>query len=148
MVAQFPSEVADFITNKIDTNKDTLGVRQVLMGKHNMVPLSPTVRVVPAPRRRNLVGVSAPGGRVENLFTTYVDVMISDALVGEAEGMRAVELLANQVEILIHNDVTLGGLIIHGFFVEADPGEEFIQNSKYRVVRLTHTGVSRTYLSA
>jgi len=148
MVAEFTSDVAEYLFTKVDTSKETYGIKQVLMGKHNMVPLSPTVRVLPAPRRRNLVGVAAPGGRVENLFTVYVDVMIADPLAGESQGIRNVELLANQIEKLIHADTTLGGLLIHGFFTEADPGEEFIQNSSFRVVRLTFSGVSRTYLSA
>lgn len=141
------SVLADYIFNLLNNERYELGLEQVLYGKHNMVSKNNTVRVIPGRKTRNLVGVSAPGGRVENILVVLVDVMTSDPLAGESAGRLATDQLADTVEHFLHQDVTMGGLIIHGFVDAWDPGDEFIQNSMFRVVRMNFTGKSRTYLS-
>jgi hypothetical protein len=142
------SVLADYVYNLLTSERYELGLEQVLYGKHNMVPKNNTVRVIPGRKTRVLKGVSAPGGRVENILVVLIDVMTSDPLIGESEGRLMTDQLADTVEHFLHQDTTMGGLIIHGFVDTWDPGEEFINNSMFRVVRLTFTGQSRTYLSA
>lgn len=141
------SVLAVYIFNLLTANQYDLGLTQVLYGNHNMVPKNNTVVVTPGRKVRSLQGVSAPGGRVKNELNVLIDVITSDVLAGENDGRLATDQLAEVVENRLHQDTTMGGLIIHGFVVYWDPGEQFVNNSMYRMVRMTYTGESRTYLS-
>lgn len=143
----FTSVLAAYIYDLIVANKYDLGIEDVLYGNNNMVPRNMTVVVTPGRKVRFLQGVSAPGGRVKNELTVLIDVITSDVLSGEKDARLATDQLAEAVEKLLHADTTMGGLLIHGFVHTWDPGETFINNSMYRMVRMTYTGESRTYLS-
>ncbi len=139
--------VAVALYNLINANKGSLGINIVLFGNQNMIPSSPAVVVNPGTKRRDLAGVSAPGGRVMNEMSVFIDVHSSK--VGDEFAERlAVDQLAEAVEVKIHSDVTLGGILIHGFVNEWDPGETFIQGSAFRTVRMTFIGKTKTYLSS
>lgn len=141
------SDLAVYIFDLLTAERYDLGLEQVFYGNHNMIPKNNTAIVIPGRKTRNLRGVSAPGGRVQNLLTVLIDIMTQDPLSGENDGRLATDKLAEVVETRIHQDTTMGGLIIHGFIDTWDPGETFINQSMFRVVRMTFTGESRTYLS-
>jgi hypothetical protein len=138
--------LAKAIQEELDNAKQSLGVVDVLFGNQNMIPHSPTIVVMSGRKRRELVGVASPGGRVENILTVLIDIH-SSKVGSEADERLALEQLAELVEIEIHKDVTVGGRIIHGFVQDWDPGEAFIGDSMFRTVRLTFVGITRTYLS-
>lgn len=131
----------------VEANKLDLGIQQVLYGDQLMVPGSPAVVIRAGRKRRTLRGVAAPGGKVDNSLTVLVDVMAADVLSGEEASRLAVDTLAENVEKLFYVDVTIGGLVIHGFVEDWDPGAIFINNSKWRTVRMTYVGRTVTYLS-
>ena len=141
------SVLAQYIYNFLLTEKGDLGLNDVFYGNHNNIPQDNIVVVIPGPKIRELWGVSAPGGRVKNEMSIYIDVMTQKVLIGETAGRLATDQLAEVVERRIHQDTTMGGRIIHGFVNRWDPGQDFIQQSEFRVVRMTFTGESRTYLS-
>lgn len=131
----------------LSDNADSLKLNDVAYGNHLNLPRSPTAVVVPGPKRRELQGVSAPGGRTRNYMTVYVDVH-SSKVGSETEQRMALDELGTQIEALIHQDTTVGGIIIHGFVETWDPGETFIQGGQFRSVRMTFVGQTVTYLSA
>lgn len=141
------SVVALTIFDLTKDNKGILGINDVLFGNQTMVPRSPCVIITPGPKRRELAGVSAPGGRTLNHLIVYIDVLTSRVGV-EAEERLALDQLSENVEKIVHADTTLGGIIIHGFIGEWEPGETFIQDTQFRLVRMTFEGQSKTYLSA
>jgi len=121
--------------------------QDVLYGRHEQIPRSPTAVVTPAPKRRDLAGVSAPGGRTMNFMTIFID--IHSMKVGDEETERlALDQLAESAEAALHADVTMGGIIIHGFVHEWNPGETHNQGGEFRTVRLTYIGETKTYLSS
>lgn len=126
-----------------------LGIKpnNVRYGNHLMNPESPTVVIRPGRKRRTLRGVANPGGRTENQIYVLIDVMSADVLPGEEEARIAIDTLAEDVEKLLYVDVTIGGLVIHGFVEDMDPGEILINNSRWRTVRMFYVGKSLTYLS-
>lgn len=131
----------------VAANKDSLGILDVLYGNHNNIPRTPSVIIVPGTKKRELRGVAAPGGRVFNTMTVYVDIRFSK--VGSEEAVRLeLDQTAENIEHLIHQDTTVGGLLIHGFFTDWNPGEVFSQGGEFRSVRMTFVGGSETYLSA
>lgn len=147
-VTENTSVLGQYIKNLIDTNKVTLGVKQVLYGNQNDIPFSPTVVVTPGIKRRELRGVSAPGGRTFNVMNVFVTIMTSKVGDENTERLKT-DQLAEAVEKLLHQDTTMGGLLIHGFVQEWTPTEAFFQQTQgqFRTVRMTFVGTSETYLS-
>jgi hypothetical protein len=131
----------------IVASKGELEIQDVFYGNHTMTPRSPTVVIRPGRKQRALRGVAAPGGRTENELTLLIDVMSADVLSSEEDSRLALDQLAENVEKLLYVDVTIGGLVIHGFVTDWDPGEIFINNSKWRTVRMTYRAKTITYLS-
>ena len=144
---QFTSVLAQAIKNILITNQTNLGLKAVLYGNHTMLPVSPLAVVIPAPKHRELQGVGGPGGRTLITIAVYVDVLSSK--VGDESIERlALDQLAERIEDLLHNDVTVGGLVIHGFVTDWVPGETTVpQGGEYRTVRLTFAGVSKLQLT-
>lgn len=136
------------IQDKLELNKGELGIKAVLFGNHNMVKEGPSIVLFSGKKRRSLAGVSAPGGRVMNELMVLIDVLHADVKSGEAEARLFLEELAESIETVIHSDTTMGGIIIHGFVTDWDPGNTFINRSQWRTVRMTYVGTSKTYLSA
>lgn len=138
---------AQFIFDLLTTNKTTLLLDDVLWGNHNMIPRASAAVVQALGKRRQLAGVSAPGGRTLNELLVSVELHWSK--VGDEQTERKeVDARGTAVERLVHADTTLGGIIIHGFFEQVDRGEtQFINNSMFRSVRMAFVGQTKTYLS-
>lgn len=142
--------VAEAILALIEANKSTLLLDDVLYGNHTYIPRASAAVVQALGKRRQLAGVSAPGGRTENQL--IVGIQLHWSKVGnEATERRAADSRGTEVERLIHTDTTLGGIIIHGYITETDRGESQLgtvgDNSMFRSVMMTFVGVTKTYLS-
>lgn len=82
-----------------------------------------------------------------NFLTVFIDVhtiKVND----EATERLALDQLSETVEKELHEDTTMGGIIIHGFVHEWNPGETHIQGGEFRTVRLTYVGQTLLYLSS
>lgn len=143
---QFTSVLAQAIKNILVTNQSSLGLKTVLYGNHTMLPVSPLAVVIPGPKHRELQGVGGPGGRTLNTISVYIDVL-SSKVGDESEERLALDQLAEKIEDLLHDDVTVGGLIIHGFVTDWIPGETTTQGGEYRTVRLTFAGITKLQLT-
>jgi hypothetical protein len=138
--------VAQAIFDLIEANKVDLALDDVLWGNQEMIPRASAAIVIPLGKRRVLAGVTAPGGRTEN--TLLVTIEISRSKVGtEAVERKAVDDTGTAIELLIHSDTTLGGIVIHGFVEQTDRGEVTITSGQYRTVRLMYAARTKTYLS-
>lgn len=130
----------------VNANKEELGIENVYYGDHNNIPDSVSVVVQPIPKTRELAGVGGPGGRSMNTMRFYVWVHNSKLGSEEEERLR-VDQIAEEVEALLHNDVTLDGIIIHGFVEEMDPGITKFDNSQYRTVQMRYKAISKTQIT-
>ncbi len=139
--------VAQAIFDLLNANKIPLLLDDVLYGSHSLIPRASAAVVQAMGKRRQLAGVSAPGGRTLNELMVQVELHWSK--VGdEATERRECDRRGTLLERLVHQDTTLGGIIIHGFFQQIDRGEtQFVNNGMFRSVRLTFIGQSKTYLS-
>lgn len=138
--------LAEYIQNLIIDSKTALGLKEVYFGDQLNIPVTPVGVVMPGTKRRELAGVSGPGGRTLNALTVYIDILSSRVAPQETASKELFQL-AEAVESFLHIDVTMGGLVIHGFVQEWDPGIAFMQNGQFRMVRMTWVGQSKTYLS-
>ena len=110
-----------------------------------MIPDSPAAVVIPAPKRRTLVGVQGPAGRTDNQMAVFID--IHNSKVGnEDEERLKVDQISEDVEFLLNTEPTMGGILIYGFVTDWDPGVSNFTNGEYRSVRMTYVGHSRLLL--
>ncbi len=139
--------MAQKIFDIIDADKVNQGIADVLWGNQIMIPRSPAVVVSANGKRRTLAGVTGPGGRTANVLLATIEVHRSK--VGDEEPERKLtDNMATAVERLLHADVTLQGIIIHGFVEQVDRGEATLaNNSMFRTARLSFVGQTKTYLT-
>jgi len=139
--------VADFLFNLLTTNKVTLQLDDVLYGNQIMIPHASAAVVTAMGKRRTLAGVSAPGGRTLNELVVNIEMHWS-RVGDEGTERKNADNRATALEAIIHQDTTLGGIIIHGFINQVDRGEtQFANGSMFRSVRMIFVGQTKTYLS-
>lgn len=138
--------LAQAIYNIIVANQATLLLDDVLYGNHVVIPHASAAVVVAAGKSRSLVGVQGPGGRTDN--TLSVEIHLHWSKVGdETTERKNADDRATALETLIHQDTTVGGIIIHGFVNQVNRGEtEFVNGGMFRSVRMTFVGTTRTNL--
>lgn len=138
--------MAQAIFDKIVLNQEDLYIDDVLWGNQNMVPRKTAVIVMAMGKRRSLAGATGPGGRTLNILMATLEVRRSKVGI-EAVERREVDATATAVERLLHQDVTLGGIIIHGFVEEVQRGEIENDSGMFRTVRMLFAGQTKTYLT-
>lgn len=150
-VAQFPSEVAERIFNLLGDNSVALITAdgQLLYGDQKRIGPTPTVCVEAGRTRRELGGVPR---RTENdlvcfiiVYYAKVDTNQQTKIDSERVGENIVRYLDGLPTLERGGD---GGIVIHGWVTEIDPGYSFKQGTLYHAVRLTWTGKSKTMLGA
>lgn len=147
-VTENTSVLAQYIKTKLEANKTSLGLNMILYGNHNDIPKTPCAVVTPGIKRRELRGVAGPGGRTFNVMNVFV-MIFTDKVGDETTYRLEIDQLSEKIEKLLHQDVQMGGLLIHGFVQEWNPSEVFLPVSQgsFRTVRMTFVGTSETYLS-
>lgn len=134
------------IRDKIIANKANLGLDAdsfVAYGDHNNVPGGKAVTVSAGTKNRELAGVAGPGGRTLNQMEVVVTVYYMKTE-DEASARLTCDQLAENVEELLHQDTTMGGIIIHGFVNQWVPGVIVRETSMFRVVQLHFVGQTKT----
>lgn len=135
------------IRDLIELNKADLGIGLVLYGDHTQIPTGTAAMIMAMGKRRQLTSVAGPGGMTENMLIVNIEIhrsVVSD----EETNRRATDVMATAVEELLHADVTMGGIIIHGFIVQVDRGNtQFANGSMFRTVRMTYNGKTKTHLT-
>ena len=123
-------------------NAGLLGLQAVYYGDQNLINTVPCVTVEGADKSRDLQTTSE---RTRNVLRTLMMVYYSRMQPLE-ETQRDVEVLAEQVEALLHEDRTLGGLVIHGFVSSIEPGYARRDRVLLRVARIVWQGTTLTRL--
>lgn len=138
--------VAQAIFNIIVANQATLLLDDVLYGNHTVIPHASAAVVTALGKQRDLVGVVAPGGRTDN--TLSIEITLHWSKVGdEATERKNADDRGTALETLIHQDTTVGGIIIHGYIKQVNRGETEMSNGNmFRSVRMIFTGVTKTNL--
>lgn len=139
--------LATAIRNIIAANKLSLGINDVLYGNQLMIPSASAVVVKASGKNQTLVGVQGPGGRTNNSLNIGIDIHRSKVGDEETE-RRIIDDTATAIEHLLNADVTVGGIIIHGYITNVDRGETaFMNNSMFRSVVMMYIGTTRTLIA-
>jgi len=151
---KYVTVLAKAIFDNILAVKDDLELDEVYFGDQRLIPAATACVVMAGPKTTTLAGVAGPGGRVFRDMVVIIDVhrqivantLQTDAGTEAAERLK-VEQLAEGVEDFIHQDVTVGGLIIHGFINSSEPADTMFTNSAFRTVRMMFMGRTKLNLS-
>lgn len=134
------------IKAKIEENKKTLGFDQIFFGEQIKIPAGKVVVVDCGTKERSLEGVAGPGGRTRNRM--LVTITVYNSVSGSEEEQRiAVNELSEEIEHLLHQDTSVGGIIIHGYVERWEPGLIFRPNSMFRAVQMDFYGQTKTNLT-
>lgn len=120
----------------------TPAVQDVYYGDQKQIPRTPAITVAASQKARELAG--APR-RIENTFEVFINVYFSK--VGAiALNHRGADQLAEAVEVKVHEDITLDGLVINSMVVLNESGFLNRDGSQFRGNRLIVRATSKTLL--
>jgi hypothetical protein len=134
--------MAQYLHDLIAANQVTLGVQDVFYGDQVKIPRTPTVCVESDLKNRTLSGTAR---KVDLTMTCFI--LIYGSAVAEVQSKRkAVDVLAESIEGLIHANSTLGGNFIHSFIPTMQSGLANKSGTQFRSSRLTVQALSQTLL--
>ncbi len=136
------SEVATYVHSSLLTAKVQLGIIDVWFGDQDRIPRTPAVAVEPGETSRELNG--APR-RVEEQHTVYLLIYHNKVQSGSQSRLEA-QQFAEVVEDFLHNDPTLGGLVIHSFATANESGFSSRKGTTLVTNRVTFTATSQRQL--
>lgn len=136
--------VTQAFVDLLNLNKVTLGLTDVWYGDQEMIPRTPAAAVESGQKTRELSG--APDVTT-NRFTVFILVYM--AKIQDVQTTRkAADQLAESIEALVHQDNTLGGLVIFGMCTSVEPGYAIRGGTLMRAARITWEGFTKLRMGA
>jgi hypothetical protein len=148
---QMPSEVAQRVKAILDADSVALVTEDgmILYGDQKRVPVTPTVCVEAGQTVRELAGIPrrTENNLVCNILVYYakVDTNQETKLASEQCGEQIAYHLDANPTLELNGD---GGIVIHGWVREIDPGYSYKDGTLYHAVRLVWVGKTKTMLGA
>jgi hypothetical protein len=136
--------VTNYLFDLLDASKDsfTPSVQDVYYGDQKRIPRTPAIAVFSSQKTRELDGVPR---RIKNNFDIFICIFFSNVR-DVTLNHRAADQLAEQVEVKIHEDITLGGNVINSLVVLNEGGFLNREESQFRGSRLIVQAMTKTTL--
>lgn len=135
--------VADAVKAVLENAGNGLGFLDVYYGDQELIPRTPAATVEPGGIRSELAG--APALALNNI---PISIMIYHAGVKNTQVTRKeCDQKAMLVRGVLHNDLHLGGLVIHGYCTNIESGYAQRSNTLFRATRITWEGTSKVRLT-
>lgn len=145
MASDRASPTTNFFFDLLYTNRNELGLEEVYYGDQNLIGNTPSVAVEPGPFSRTLEGGGVGGkGRTENITTVFFLIYIA-RLDGKQDLRRELDVLSESIVDKLHEDMTAGGSVIHGYVTAIDPGYAK-RGSLMLASRLTWRGINKSQI--
>ena len=120
MIPVYLYQVADALKTLIETNQVSLGIEEVYFGDQERIARHPSVCIEPNLQRNDIAGVATPM-RLQRTHTVVI-LLYHSRFVDTQTQRRDCDALAAEIEELVHNNVTLGGLVIHAYVSSVESG--------------------------
>lgn len=141
LVTKIKANAATLVSTVVDSNGNVAKVTGVYYGDQEKVPTVASVCVEPGSVSRTPNGFYQQS---QNDFVVYLLVYHSGI---EVEIIRQqCDQIGSAVARLLHADLMLGGLVLHGYVASFESGYTYRANTLYRTCRLTYTAMSKTNL--
>lgn len=132
-------EVTSRIHAILTEEAEALGLKAVFYGRQELMPDFPSACVESLPKDRAWNGT---GHRMEVTLRTGILVYVTK-IQSSTITKKESETLAEAIETLLHEDFTLGDLILHGMVTRIDYGISRIEDVMVRSVRIQWEASSR-----
>lgn len=126
----------------LDSRKVDLGLQDVWYGDQDKTPRTPCVAVETGPKIRTLNGAPRRTQVDMDVYLLVYHEMIRDT----QENQRASEQLSEAIEAVLHEDPTLGGILIHSMVTLNEPGYATRGGALIRASRMTFSCLSQVLL--
>jgi hypothetical protein len=131
-----------YVYNLLLDNKVALGLADVWYGDQNITPTTPCAVVETGPKRRAYNGAPRRYGIAIDIYIILYLEKIQDQQLNRKQS----ETLAEDVEALLHQDWTMGGLVIESYVATSEPAYATRGRSLVSATRLTLTATSEKML--
>jgi len=138
-------QVGAGLESLLKDNQEALGISQVYYGEQQLYPEVPAVAIEPIMLDRILAGTGI-GGSTENSFTVYIYIY-HGTLEEVQKSRKQCDKLAADIERVLHHNLQLNGIIVHGFVTKCENGQAN-RGQLLGATRLTWEGLSKTLLGA
>lgn len=137
---------AQYVETLMRTNAVSLNVMNeaIFYGEQDTVPYTPTI-CVDADNKRNEY---AAAQRLTDVHFTVHVIIYHSKFTSASDNALGSDMMAEEVERLLHADPTCGGLVLDSHVTVIESGYAQRENTIYRTSRLTFVGRSRTRLPA
>ena len=135
-------DMGKYLQTLLEGAKGGLNISDVYYGDQEKIPRVPTACVDTGAKRRELNG--APR-RTQVDMETYV-MIYTGAVASQSANREQDDQVAEAVEDLIHQDATMGGLVIDSLVSNIEYGYAVRSNSLFRTARLTVTARDQVQL--
>lgn len=132
--------VKDYLNDA--TWRDAAGIKMVMYGDQEKIPVVPLVCVEPSDKRREFNGVPRRTAIGFELFILIYYGTIQDTQANLKQCMD----IAEAVEARLHHALTCDGLVINSLVTNVTPGASNKGGAMMRATRLTFTAESRINL--
>lgn len=126
-------DVGQYLTNLISTNATTLGIGEVTYGDVTKVIKKVTCSVVPDNKVNEWRSIPYS---IRQIFTVMVLIHHGQIIEPNVNQLKA-DTLAEQLEEIIHQERTFGGLVTYGLVTEVASGTDSRGGEVLRTSRLT-----------
>lgn len=140
-----PSTVTLAIKSLMDAQKANLGASVIFYGDQLKIPSTPAICVEAAPFTRVIDGIGGKG-RTHNTFVVHLLiylVQIRDIQQIDVD----IQIFAEAVMDKLHTDVTIGGVVTHGYVTSIEPGYSTRAGKLYRSARVTWEAITKTQIA-
>lgn len=141
-----PTDRLDLIAEKVydllTEQKDAMEIADIWFGEQSKIPRTPAVCVIPDGKRREPAG---PPRRSKNTFRIHLDVYFFKVQAVE-QNDRALVTLTDNIETVLHADMTLGGLVFGSMVQGVDSGTLNKDRTLFRGTRIVFEAESLTLL--
>lgn len=134
-----PEEVLSYITDLLEVNKDSLGLKFIGYGKDRLIPYYPAVDVTVGNLRREIKSTQY----FKVTFSVNLWVYHADLSVGHGVRTEKDLKLVTDITTLLHKDFTAADKLIFSFVDGEDPGVSDKGNTGIITTRMSWTGESR-----
>lgn len=137
--------VVNHLVDLFETRKPVLGLESVWYGDQTLIPKTPALAIEAGPYGRALSGIGGKG-RTDNAIRIYGIVYLNR--IQDVESLRReTDELAESCMDVMHEDITLGGLVIQGHVTLIEPGYTVRNGAMFRSARITWEGLTKTLIA-
>jgi hypothetical protein len=131
-------EVAGTLHAVMDTAKADLGLQAVYYGDQNKIPVTPVACIEPDTKTRLLRSAT----RVTDIDFTIFIIIYLQRIQSPQTNRIGSDAIAEDIEDFLHQDPTLGGILIHSYVASVNSGYVTKSDGLVRACRLQYTGRS------